>query len=348
MKNKILNISLIIILLVSMLVTLTGCGNKDTKGDSKGSSNRNIEFDYSKLNANSENVGKNAQVKTVLNEDIKPSSYEGVQFTGNTNDLNEANIQAGNLNWVVLAEDDNNYMLTTVKPTSDTIELQGADGYNNAVQALNAYCAKYYSVEVNGKKYVARNINMNDIEAYYKDKTDNWKQSTLEFENYNKTGIEAKGYQYYPSLYAMENGSSMDGKLGTSENPNNYEPYNNNYKSNGTSTKGYLDTYYFANKKSVKENYTNQEAYNIIFESGGLYFVATRTLSVYENKMNIYEKEKGSRNQPNSVNFGIRTVSSEGLSRLSLMNSNSKPDPFKKYLYPARPVVVIPKSEIQL
>lgn len=322
----------------------TGCGSQDSKEGSRG----NRKFDYTKINTTSKNIGKNVDVKTILNEDIKPSSYEGVEFTGNTNDLNEANVKAGNLDWVILAEDDNNYMLTTVKPTSDAVELKGADGYNNGVQALNAYCAKYYSVEMNGKKYVARNINMDDIEAYYKDKTDRWKQNTLGFENYNKTGVEAKGYQYYPSLYAMEKGSSMDGKLSASEAPNNYEPYNNNYKSDGASTKEYLDTYYFAYTKDVKENFTNSEAYNIIFESGKTYFVATRSVSFYANKMNVYEKERGSRNQSNGASFGIRAITNEALQQFTLMSSNNKPDVFKKFLYPARPVVVIPKSEINL
>lgn len=32
---------------------------------------------------------------------------------------------------------------------------------------------------------------MNDLEAYYKDKTDTWKQDALGFENYNKKGVEA-------------------------------------------------------------------------------------------------------------------------------------------------------------
>lgn len=348
MKKKILNISLIILLLASMLITLTGCGNKESNGDSKTGSKGSIEFDYSKLNANSENVGKNVNVKTVLNEDIKPSSYEGVQFTGNTNDLNEANVSVGNLNWVVLAEDDNNYMLTTVKPTSDTIELKSADGYNNGVQALNAYCAKYYSVEINGKKYVARSITMDDIEAYYKDKTDSWKQNTLGFENYNKKGVEAKGYEYYPSLYSMENGSSMNGKLNVSEAPNAYEAYNNNYKSDGTSTKEYLDTYYFAYNKDVKENFANANAYNVIFESGNSYWVATRTVLFYENKMNKYEIEKGKRDSANSAKFGIRLITRDAISNYSLMNSNSKPDVFKKSSMSARPVVVVPKSEIKL
>ncbi len=340
MKRKILTI----ILCGVLLVGITGCGSKDSKGGSSG----NINFDYSKINTNSENIGKNVDVKTILNEDIKPSSYEGIQFTGNTGDLNEANVSVGNLGWVILAEDDNNYMLTTVTHTTDTIELKSDEGYNNAVQALNAYCAKYYSVEVNGKKYIARSLNMNDIEMYYKDKSDSWKQDTLGFENYNKTGVEATGYQYYPSLFAMEKGSGMDGKLGLSETKNNYEPYNNSYKSDATSTKDYLDTYYRAYTKEIKDNYTNDKAYTIIFESGKAYFIATRSVSFYENKMSVYEKERGARDKSASAKFGIRAITSDALTQFTLMNSGSKPDAFKKYMYPTRPVVVVPKSEINL
>lgn len=343
MKRKIL---MFLICGVMVLGLTTGCGSKDSKGGS--SSNGNITFDYSKMNTTSNNIGKNVEVKTILNEDIKPSSYEGVQFTGNTNNLAEANVNVGNLNWVVLAEDDNNYLLTTVKPTTDTIELKGADGYNNGVQSLNAYCAKYYSVEIGNKKYVARNINMDDIEAYYKDKTDSWKQDTLGFENYNKTGVEATGYQYYPSLYSEETGSNMSGNLKLSDSLNNYDPYNNSYKSDATSTKDYLDTYYRAYTKEIKENYTNEKAYNIIFESGKAYFIATRSVSFYENKMSVYEKERGTRDKSASAKFGIRAITSDALTQFTLMNSSSKPDTFKKYMYSARPVVVIPKSEINL
>ncbi len=341
MKRKALMIMLCGLMVLGLA---TGCDSKDSKGGSSG----NIEFNYSKINSTSQNVGKNVDVKTVLNEDIKPSSYEGITFTGDTGNLNEADIDVGNLNWVILAEDDNNYMLTTVKPTTDTIELYGADGYNNSVQALNAYCAKYYTVEINGKKYVARNINMNDIEMYYKDKSDNWKRETLGFENYNKKGVEATGYQYYPSLYAIENGSGMDEKIGTSETPNDYEPYNDNYKSDGTSTKEYLDTYYFAYNKDVKANFNNEVAYNIIFESGKTYYIATRAVSFYSNKMNAYEIEKGSRFQTKNARFGIRAITNEALLQFGLMTSDSKPDMFKKYLYPTRPVVVVPKNEIDL
>lgn len=258
---------LTIILCGVMVLGVTGCGSEDKKSETSSK----VEFDYSNMVISSEKIGKTVDVKTVLNDDIKPSSYKGVEFTGNTNDLNEANLKVGNLNWVVLAEDDNNYMITTVKPTTDTIELKAQDGYNNGVQALNAYCAKYYSVEINGKKYVARNINMDDIESYYKDKTDSWKKDVLGFENYNKTGVEATGYQYYPSLYKEEKGSNMGGKIGSSESPKSYEPYNNNYKSDGISTKGYLDNYYFAYTKDIKDNYTNEQAFNIIFESGSSY-----------------------------------------------------------------------------
>lgn len=138
---------LTIILCGVIVLGVTGCGSEDKKSETSSK----VEFDYSNMVISSEKIGKTVDVKTVLNDDIKPSSYKGVEFTGNTNDLNEANLKVGNLNWVVLAEDDNNYMITTVKPTTDTIELKAQDGYNNGVQALNAYCAKYYSVEINGK-----------------------------------------------------------------------------------------------------------------------------------------------------------------------------------------------------
>lgn len=344
MKKKILGV-ISVVMFGIMLICLTGCGSENT---TEKSNNDNIEFDYSKINTTSENIGKNVEIEVSLNEDIKPEAYEGVTFTGDTGNLNEANVESANINWVILAEDDENYMLTTVKATDDTIRLQGADGYNNGVQALNAYCAKYYSTIINGKKYVARNINMDDIEAYYKDKTDTWKQDTLGFENYNKTGVEAKGYQYYPSLYTKETGSNMGGTLGVSEMVDTYKPYNDNYKSDGTSTKDYVDTYYFAYTKDVKDNFANEKAYNIIFESGNSYWIATRLVSFYDNKMKSVEIQRGERYPSGGAKFGIRLLSSNQLTKADLMNSSSQPDIFHKYTMPVRPVIVVPKNEINL
>lgn len=325
----------------------TGCGGNDSKG---GSGIGSIQFDYSKINTDSENIGKNVDVKTILNENINPGSYEGVEFDIDINDLSKLNKDAGNLNWVILAEDDKNYMLTTVKATSDTIELKGSDGYNNGIQALNAYAAKYYSVEVGGKKYVARSLNVNDIEAYYKDKTDTWKQDILGFEGYNKKGIEAKGYKYYPSLYAKESGSNMGGNLGVSETPNDYEPFNDGRKSDGTSTSNYTNTYYYAKKSDMKDNFTNSKAYDIIFEASAGYWVATRTVQFYDSKMSNYEIQRGSRNIPASVKFGMRIIGGGELKdfRLTTSSSSSGEESFFKNMISVRPVVVIPKKEIKL
>lgn len=334
MKNKVLGVMSIVTVGI-MLFCLTGCGSKNSITES----NDNIEFDYSKINIASENIGKNVKYEAILNEDIKPSAYEGVEFTGNTGDLNEFDGKTENINWVILAEDDENYMLTTVKATNDTFRLKGADGYNNAVQAMNAYCAKYYSTVINGKKYVARSINLNDIEAYYKDKTDTWKQETLEYDNYNKTGKEVTRSQYYPALYTMEIGSGMNGNLGTSEMPNGYESYNNSYKSDGSSTTKYLDTYYFAESKEMKDNFSNLEAYNIIFESGNPYWVATRLVTFTRSSLSVNKSY---------ARFGVRIVTGGELKYSALMQSDNGTDITLKDLLAVRPVVVIPKNEIEI
>ena len=331
MKKKLLSILLVGILVVG----LTGCGSKE----SKKTSSSGIEFDYSKVNVNSENIGKNVDVKTILNEDINPSVYEGVEFTNNNGDLNEFDGKVGNLNWVVLAEDDNNYMITTVKSSSDTFRLKGADGYNNALQAMNAFCAKYYSIEINGKKYVARNLTLNDIEMYYKDKTDTWKQETLRYSDYNKTGKETTKYEYYPSLFAMEIRSGMGGKLKSDETPNGYEPYNNSYKSDSKSTVEYLNTYYSANKNQLKDNFSNLNAYNVIFEAGNPYWGATRSTSFGYSSL-----------QPSTTyaEFGVLRISTTGLSFVTLAQSDQGTDFTLHNMLSVRPVVVVPKSEINL
>ena len=330
MKRKVLSI----LLMGVLVVCLTACGS-----DKNSSSSGNSLFDYSKVNINSENIGKNVDVKTVLNEIIKPGNYEGVEFTNNNGDLNEFNGKAGNLSWVIFAEDENSSMLTTVKSTKDSFRLKGADGYNNAIQAMNAFCAKYYSIEIDGKTYVARNLNLDDIEMYYKDKTDNWKQNTLRYSNYNKTGKETTKYQYYPSLFAMEKRSDMGGSLGPNDTPNGYNPYNNSYKSDAKSTVKYLDTYYGANKNQLKENFSNLNAYNVIFEAGSPYWGATRATSFGYSGL-----------QPSTTyaEFGVLRISTSGLSFVTLAQSDQGTDFMLHNMLSVRPVVVVPKDVIKL
>ena len=362
MKTKVLNIILIMLLLVSMLVILTGCGENDsTKSSDEENQSTQTEkentisiiegekINYSNLIENSENIGKVVEYQPEVDEGFNVSEYEGILFPGNEDypgNLETSTEVEEDIEWVVLAEDDTNVLITSSKPVNARIAIDGPDGYNNGVQALHAYCAKYYSATINGKKYTARSLNLDDIEALYKDKTDSWKQSTdsnyeldaskfFDFDynkNYNKSGMLAKFYSSYPALYALEQGSNMGGNLGLSDTPNGYEPYNNGSKEDATSTENYVNTYYLASRAQLTENINSKSAEILLNTDDKDCWVASRSFSIAEDST--------------TGSFGIRIISDKG--DLGFIDFTSTDGGWWPLACHIRPVVVIPKAELGL
>lgn len=108
-------------------------------------------------------------------------------------------------------EEKNIVELVPLQPTTGTVTLHGAQGYNNGVKLLNDACNRLYSNSTKG--ITARSINIEDIEK------------TLEQTETGRTALQtAKGStyktqvsneyttrNYYPSLYKHENLSVIDG-----------------------------------------------------------------------------------------------------------------------------------------
>ena len=131
----------------------------------------------------------------------------------------------------------------------------------------------------------------------------------------------------------------MEEKIGNSEMPDNYNPYNNSYKSNASSTDKYLDTYYYASNTKMKDNFINSEAFDVIFESGNSYWVATRVVSFGQSNLDRNDTY---------AQFGVRIISGKELKQQVLMQSDSGTDITLKNMLSVRPVVVVPKSAIDL
>ena len=94
-------------------------------------------------------------------------------------------------------------------PTTGTVRLVGAQGYNNAVKLLNEACSNLYGY--GGKKtgISAESIDIDDIEHYMRDET----VVEVHSGTYNtQTGSAyTKSNSYYPLIYAEEEKSVIDG-----------------------------------------------------------------------------------------------------------------------------------------
>ena len=199
-------------------------------------------------------------------------------------------INKESLNWQVLSKnDDGTVDLISSAPTTGSVGLGGALGYNNGVYLLNDIAAKLYSN--NGLGVTARSLTIEDVEKGMNEAGKEYVQS------YN-SGIAAwgetktytnSGYRYYPNLYKQENGSGIDGeevkKDGIGQSDSYYsEPTTETY-SQASSSLTAKQTYYFISMQN--SNYDGITFYFLIHNIGE-YWLASRYVDISTSTTNVY------------------------------------------------------------
>lgn len=213
MKKKILAIE-IIAMLFTMLIVLTGCGNKEN--NSQGQDNTKI----SKNNSASQiKVGDYVNYVPDNSED-----YEVLEkYSGHNYD--QIMKQDNSLKWRVLTISNGEVELISDKSVNE-LKLSGSLGYNNGVFLLNDVAKKLYS---NSKlKVSARSINIEDIENLFTDRADELRNRDS---NYGK--IYKITSRHYPYIFKYEknygkNGEISGNGIGGSETYNNELTTNDN------------------------------------------------------------------------------------------------------------------------
>ena len=154
-----------------------------------------------------------SSTKTPETDDVELNSSTGNNFNINT--------------WKVLEIDREAEKVTLVpsSPTTGTVYLGQAQGYNNGVYLLNEACSKLYGNKSKG--ITARSMNIEDIEKYMTDEAKNGENGAYKYNNGNarygeQTGSEYTSSKRYPMIYAEEeksviNGSEKNSGLGLSE-----------------------------------------------------------------------------------------------------------------------------------
>ena len=202
-------------------------------------------------------------------------------------------INKENLSWQVLSiNDDGTVDLISSAPTTGTIGLRGALGYNNGVYLLNDISAKLYS---NSKLGVtARSLTIEDIESHMTE--DGMKYAHSGEESAVAWG-KAKTYtssnnRYYPNLYAHENGSGINTttakKDGIGQSDSYYTtPTTEKYSQAGSNGLTATQTYYFMPMAS--NYYDNNTFYDLIHNVGSTYWLASRFVhtSINYNRTNF-------------------------------------------------------------
>lgn len=241
--------------------------------------------------------------------------------------------------WKVFKIDEENGEIQLAPSTTKTqVKLQGANGYNNAVQLLNAACDKLYSEKSKG--ITAKNINLDDIEPLFnEEKLNNMK---------TKVNVQVAGYKknnsYYPRIYEEEINSVINGERnesglalstpGTKLYERNEATSLADQTTETSATFGYFqannfikpyNTYYSYNQAFINsENYKEfQSAYTNMLNKN--FWIATRTIETaniyctfnvlyaYNSliRVNMFRSDKWEYTGDSHALFPIVTVSSE-------------------------------------
>ena len=268
-----------------------------------------------------------SSTKTETTDDVTLNSSTGEDF----------NISS----WKVLSIDNETGKVELVPsaPTTGTVYLGEAQGYNNGVKLLNDACSSLYGNSE--KEITARSINIEDIEKYmteaglteahnYTDTDSNTKYGT-QLSNAYSSSSDSR----YPAIYAQEKLAVINGTpngdtgLDLSKQDTFIERTEgtNGLITTATSIQPY-QTYWYKDATFMStafKDYTKQDSsianyYNLIMPSGTgtTYWVASRCV----NACSSY------------CGFDGRIVDSGGVSANSMYDSNGSTDDNSRALFP--------------
>ncbi|MBO5412782.1 MAG: hypothetical protein J6A29_00465 [Clostridia bacterium] len=232
----------IIVMLILVAVTITTAINGglfekagEAVGEMQNALNAEQQFvndiieEYFGNSSGEDNAGEETGEVT-LPEGLKVGDY--VNYTPDTGTYKVASGSTGsgysseqsfttrsNLSWRVWSIDEETGKIEiALASAGSSLYLEGADGYNHAVDILNDLCETLYSKKVNGTKVATgRSINVEDINS----------KTTYDYTTFTKTD---KGFTYgdrkqlstygidymkYPNLYSQEIGYGTAGTFNT-------------------------------------------------------------------------------------------------------------------------------------
>ena len=274
------------------------------------------------------------------------NAYASSDQTGITT-LNSATGESFNISsWSVLSIDETTGQVELIAsaPTTGTVRLQGAQGYNNAVKLLNDACDSLYGDDTIGID--GRSVDIDDIEKYM---TDTALTEAHQYANEAQYGNQvssaySSSRSRYPVIYAQEklsviNGSNKGQKgLGLSEQTAFVE------RSEGTSTSTSIgaittatsiqpyQTYWEKDatfmQRAFKEYKTGSSYYNLFMpnRTSTTYWMASRCVYTYSSNCDFY----------------VSRVNSGSVDGHSMSNSNGYPNYTSRALFP----VITPSSEL--
>ena len=243
-------------------------------------------------------IPEGLEVGSTVSYDPSGSYNWEAQYSGNDTDqnLSSANGQGYDLNeWRVLSIDEmtGKVELVPTTQTTGTVQVYGAQGYNNWVKLLNEACSSLYGNSSKGIE--ARSMNIEDIEKYM---TTEALGEAHEYANGAKYGEQvgsaySSGNSYYPAIYEKEKLSVINGNKNTEGiEMSEQESWETGGYKQGSSIQPY-QTYWYKNSSfmstafEVAENGTSY--YSLIMPKGtsSTYWLASRCVNTYSSGCNF-------------------------------------------------------------
>ncbi len=233
---------------------------------------------------------------TTLTDDVTLSSANGENFN-----LTE---------WKVLSIENGRVELVPTNQTEGTVYLGQAQGYNNGVKLLNDACNSLYGNTSKG--ITARSLNIEDIEKYMLEEKLTEVHLYANAAKYgNQVTSEYASNKNYPSIYAQENLSVINGEskktdgLEMSEQANLIEKTDNGATdgkiTTATSIQPY-QTYWSKDNMYMQKAFRTAEGgtnyYDILIPNGSstAYWMASRCIRTYSDKCSFIVRSAGDGN----------------------------------------------------
>ena len=286
----VITIVILLILAGISISTLTNTGIFQKAKDAKGAS-ENAEVKQNKILDEYETVldqyDENTLVYKINNGIVKIGDY--VSYTpdkANTDKIleelkmysgSDANItltpeidKETRLKWRVLDVKDGKVRLISDRPTTSTITLSGAKGYNNAVYLLDKTCKTLY----NNSKLASnvQNLKIEDIQEQLIYDYKQYPNSNVDTKKYGGTK-EYTGEKSYPNIFAKEKKGWVDGIQGTElELSDQMKPIN---ETKSVSKEKIKITQSYWKKTMISSDFINQIYYNLFIDDKN-YWISSR------------------------------------------------------------------------
>ena len=235
--------------------------------------------------------------------------------------------------WKVLDIKSGKVTLVPEAPTSGTVYLGQAQGYNNGVKLLNDACRNLYGNTSKGIE--ARSINIEDIENYMTDDAKNGTNGAYKYNNGNatyntQTSTPYTTYKKYPTIYAKENLSVINGTtnnngLGMSEQTSLVG------RTDESATDGKLEasksiqpyqTYWYKDSSFMQTAFktanNGKNYYDLLMPNGIRYWLASRCVNASSSR----------------CGFGVRSVHSGGVDTCYMYDPSGYTDSNSRELFP--------------